>query len=65
MIRQSYGASESESDEEDEFVERKKIAYKQRPAIGFQKKLAIMDKPNTSYPPSEADTTCSEVPSDR
>ena len=67
VIRQSYGASESESDEDDEFSEAtRSIVYrkKQPAALKYQNKLAIMDKP--AYTPSEDDrsTICSEVESE-
>ncbi|CAL8117441.1 unnamed protein product [Orchesella dallaii] len=67
MLRQSYGASESESDndeddEEDDFRGTKSITWRQKPALPYQTKLAIMSKP--IYPPSEDDDNSSVAPSE-
>ncbi|ODM92720.1 FYVE, RhoGEF and PH domain-containing protein 1, partial [Orchesella cincta] len=65
MLRQSYGASESESDndeddDDDDFKGMRSITYRQKPALPFQPKLAIMNKPQ-SYIVSEDDDDRSSV----
>jgi len=68
MLRQSYGASESESeiDEDDDFDDLKSITYTEKKALPYKQKLAIADKPHyeSSPPPSEIDDTSSIAPSD-
>lgn len=66
MLRQSYGASESESDNDDEddddYGTMKSITYRAKPALPFQPKLAITNKPH--YEPSEDDDVSIIAPSE-
>ena len=62
-LRGSYGPSESEEsdDEDDDFIIKRTIGFKVKPALNYKQRLAIQDKPSA---PSEDDTTSSVGPSE-
>jgi len=58
FLRQSYGPSESEEsdDEDDDFILKRVIGFKGKPALKYKQRLAIQEKPSA---PSEDDTASS------